>query len=176
MKKINLKSSEMAASRRKSISGSTSLMISVLLLIMSMGIYGVVMYLDVSTAKKISFTKEEISAIKKKMDTKETQDVYDFQGRLFDIEDLISGRAKQSENLEKISIHTLPETRFAKVAEKVGDDGKTEIEAIIIIQDHYTLSQQLEAYSLMDEAENIMLKNSKQEDGAVEAKLTFRIK
>lgn len=176
MKKINLKSSEMAASRKKSISGSTSLIIGVLLLIMSMGAYGAVMYLDASTAEKISLTKEEIGAIKKKMDTEETQDIYDFQGRLFDIEDLISGRVKQSENLEKISIHTLPETRFTKVSETVGDDGKIEVEAVIIIQDHYALSQQLEAYSLMDEAEDIVLMNSKQEDGVVEAKLAFRIK
>lgn len=175
MKKINLKSSELIAPKKKSKKGNTSVMIGVLLLLISFGAYGGVFYLISSTEASIDFTKDEIEKTTKKMDSEEAQAMYDFQGRLFEIEELLGQKISQNDILNKIGVLTLPGTRFRSLDTGV-EGGKTKIEAVIVTIDHYALSQQLEAYSVMEESENVMLENSKQDEEGVEATLNFDIR
>ena len=176
MKKINLKSSELISKRKKSGDGNTSLLLGVLIILISLGAYGAVLYLNSSTEAEISATQDEIEILKKKMDSEESLEVYDFQDRLFEIEDLLKTKFMQGENFSKISVYTLPETTFNKVTTKVLENGLLNVEAVILTPDHYALSQQLEAYSLMEEAEDVILDNSKQEEEGVESKILFNIR
>lgn len=176
MKKINLKSSELISKRKKSGDGSTSLLLGILIILISLGAYGAVLYLKSSTETEITKTNEDIEILKKKMDSDESLEVYDFQDRLFEIEELMKSRIVQGENLAKVGVFTLPETRFEKITLKVLEGGMLNVEALVLTPDHYALSQQLEAFSIMEEAEDIMLDSSKQEEEGIESKIIFKIR
>ena len=175
MKKINLKSSELISRRKTSGDGNTSLLLGVLIILISLGAYGAVLFLKSSTETEISKTQDEIEILKKKMDSDESLEVYDFQDRLFEIEDMMKTKFMQGENLAKISVFTLPGTSFNKITTKVLGGGMLNVEAEILTPDHYALSQQLEAYSLMEEAHDVILDNSKQEEDGIESKIIFKI-
>lgn len=174
MKKINLKSNELTVNRGKRKSGNTSLSVGIILLLIALGSYGVLMLMNQNTVKETDSVKGEIAKIKEEMDSREFLELYDFQSRLYEIEDLIKGKTSQHMNLEKIAMLTLPNTNFVSVEQK-STGQQTEVIAVIIVPDHYVLSQQLEAYSLMDGAREVSLINSEQDDEGVEAELQFVI-
>lgn len=174
MKKINLKSNELTVKREKKKSGSTSLSVGIILLLVAIGSYGVLMLMNQRTTDEIATVRSEIEKVKKELDSQEFHELYDFQSRLYEIEDLLKGKASQSLNLEKIAAFTLADTSFVSV-EQVVKEQSTEILATILVADHYALSQQLEAFSLMDGAKEVSLVSSVQVDGGVEADLRFFI-
>lgn len=174
MKKINLKSNELTVNRDKRKSGNTALSFGIILLLMALGSYGVLMLMNQKTVKEIDSVKGEIAKVKKEMDSSEFFELYDFQSRLYEVEDLIKDKTGQHVNLEKIAAFTLPNTNFVSVEQKVTGQ-QTEVSAVIIVPDHYVLSQQLEAYSLMDGAKEVSLASSEQGDEGVKAELRFII-
>jgi len=177
MKKINLKSSELISKRKHTESESnTSLLLGVLIILISLGAYGAVMFLNSSAKGEIGKVNDDIEILKKKMDSDETQEVYDFQDRLFEIEELLGTKIMNSENLEQISLYTLPETRFTSLTAEVNEDGFLGIIAEVVNPDHYSLSQQLEAYSMMERAEDVMLDQSEQGEEGIESKIEFTIR
>lgn len=193
MKKINLKSSEISASRKKSSDGNTSLLIGVFLIIVSLSVYGGVFYLKTTVKDEALAVNDEITKMKESIPKDEIKDFHDFQSRLSAIEALLGAKIRREENLNKISMHTLSETRFIKlIAEIPSEEAKnfekartiseikkidlTKIEATIVVPDHYILAQQLEAYSSAGVMDRVLLSNSKQEEEGVEAKITFVIK
>ncbi len=174
MKKINLKSSELSVNRSKRKSGNMSLSISVVLLLIVLGSYGVLMLMNKKTNDEIASVKSEIIKIKKEMDSKDFLELYDFQSRLYEIEELISGKTSQDASLEKIAAFTLPDTSFISVEQKsVGQ--RTEVTAVIVVPDLYVLSQQLEAFSMIDGSKEVSLTSREQGYEGVEAELEFII-
>ncbi|MEA2007119.1 MAG: hypothetical protein U9O20_03105 [Patescibacteria group bacterium] len=174
MKKINLKSSELTVKREKKRSSNTSLSVGIILLLVAVGSYGVLMLMNQKTVDEIATVNSEIEKIKKELDGDEFHELYDFQSRLYEIEDLIKGKRSQSMNLEKIAAFTLSGTSFVKLEQAV-EGQQSEIVATISVVDHYALSQQLEAYSLMDGAKEVSLVKSEQADEGIQADLKFLI-
>lgn len=174
MKKINLKSDELTTNRERSNSGNTSLALGVLFLLISLSTYGVLMFMNNRTKTEIETVQSEIVALKKKLDNKDFVEMYDFQNRLYDIEELIKEKSGQAEVLQRVAAFTLPAVHFLSFDSTV-KNGISEIKASIVTQNHYVLSQQIEAYSLMDGVQNVSLLKSQQEGEEVNADLILSL-
>jgi hypothetical protein len=172
MKKINLKSDELTTKREKKRSGGTSLALGVILLLISLSTYGILMVMNQKVKSQVEDVQSDIASIKKKLDSDDFTELYDFQSRLYEIESVLTGKKSQYEMLETIAAFTLPPIKFTSL-ENTEKQGVSEIKATVTAPDHYTLSQQLEAYSLMDGVSGVALASSEQKEGAVEAILTM---
>lgn len=175
MKKINLKSSEISRKSGNKRKGNSSLAFGVLLLIVSLGLFGGVVYMKSETENKITNEEAQIVDIKGKMDSEDYKELYDFQSRLSDVEKIVKRKVIQYEFLERISRNTIPSVFFESINVKV-ENGMTEYDSVIIAPDHYVLSQQLEAYSLMKGVEGVLLTNSSQEEEGVTGNIVFTFK
>ncbi len=177
MGQINLKSSEMGNSpRRGGGGGGGALTFGIILLILSFGFYGAMFFLRTKTQKDIVAMENEVSAVKEKLNSKEIVELYDFQSRLVDLEEIMKDKINQRDNLLKISNYTLPDASFDSLKAEVSGS-KTEFEGTIRVKDFYTLSKQVEAYSLLgEEIEDFTISGGEEKEEGVESTLTFTLK
>lgn len=172
MKKINLKSDELTINREKKNSGNTSLSLGVLLLLISLSTYGILMLMNSKIKTEMGNVQSEITTLKKELDMKDFVELYDFQNRLYEIEDLIKVKTNQAQMLGRVAAFTLPTVRFVDLDSSVNGEN-SEIKASIVAPNHYVLSQQLEAFSLMDGIQDVFLLKSEQDGDEINASLSL---
>ncbi len=177
MAKINLKSNEMSSRRPNSQGSNKSLLLGILSLAIGLAAFGMVRYLSIQTESISEDTRAEIAQIENQMNNDNVKKLYDFQDRLIEIEGLMSNKDMQSSILGKIENHTLAPTVFRKV-EFETLVGKTQIEATVIVDNHNELAKQIEAFTLINEVDDVYLSSSKvnKEGSGIEGQIVFFFK
>jgi hypothetical protein len=177
MRRINLKSKNLPNSeKKKEYSGQASLVVGVLLLIISAGLYGGVFYLKSNQDKEIRSIKSQITTIKRDLDVnQEYRELYDFQDRLAELETMTKNKVIQTNVLEQISGATM-KTSTLKNLKITTKDGLSKILLTAKVSNLSDLAKQLNAYNQVDANRQALLTNSALKGEDIEAKINLSIR
>jgi hypothetical protein len=177
VRKINLKAKNISAEKNKQqgLSGNASVAVGFFMLILAGLLYGAVYYLNGSQAKKIKTVKGEIVAIKRSLDTnKDFKEVYDFQGRLLDVDKILENKVVEIDILNKLSETTLGEVKLTGLKAAM-NGGNSDLSIALNASDLDMLSKQLESYNVINSKSQAKLKNSTLKDDMLEADIELTI-
>ncbi len=162
MKQINLKTTG-AKNVVKKKKGSSSLALGLLLLIIVLGVYGGIFFLNKQKMTAISQTKNSINVLKVAMDKEENLKAYDFQGRLDDLEKIVDSRSVYGATLDAIAQKTREPNNFKSLSLSATAYG-FKLDAALNSPNHNELALQIDAFSQIEGVKNVSLESVKRND------------
>ncbi len=177
MKNINLKNNDLL--KRRSDGRRLSLILSIILIVISLFLYGVSFGLAFFTKSNNEQIETEINSIEKYLENEKFAELFDFSMRLSDLKVQVSqqGLLAQTENIINFSNNTLSLVRFVDFKFEEGANScKYEITAEF--PDYITLIKQIKAYRQMDNLNDFLLNSVKtveSEDGSEVLIVDFEI-
>lgn len=173
-------------SAKKERSSSKSLVVGVVVLAVSLSIYGLIFFLNKSKESDLKNAQANIEKTKAEMDSDAYRELYDFQSRLFELEDLISFRILGAAYLDRISEYTLPFTHFVDIAEVIEVKNRRGINVtanMIIyelrdgqkIYNQEMVARQMDAFSKMKGVKELALIESNPDENGMGIRVSFFI-
>ena len=151
MNQINLKAESAKANNQliQTVSGTTSLLIGAVIIVISLLAYGGVYMYHQKIKGEIDGIKQDLAAKQARLGSSDFSELYTFQERLTELKAKIDLRPDHSFVIDKIAKFTLPEIRYDKLTTKdAGDKVKVDLE--LIIPSYDLLGKQLKAFSLIE--------------------------
>jgi len=172
MKQINLKTNEFNK-RKMQNKGSSSLIWGVVLLVISVALYGVVYFHRLQINNEVGIVKNEIETKQTELNAEEFKKVYDFEKRLVELQGRMDANIKQSQNLVEIAKATFQETYFKDIELSV-ESGVSDFVIDINVLDFDSLAKQISAFNGMENLNGeILLEDSVTKETGVDAKIKF---
>lgn len=159
MKNINLKNEDLA--KQRAGGRKMSLVLSVVVITISLSLYGVCFGLNLMANNNKKKTTSEIKSIEKYLGNEKFVELFDFNTRLIDLKSKISdqGLLPQSKNIINLSANTISGVFFVDF--KFEDDKNLYTYTVTAeFPDYITLIKQIKAYKQTKNLDNFILKSA----------------
>jgi hypothetical protein len=176
VRKINLKSKTVVdIEAKRKHSSRVSMLGGLMVLLLTLLVYGGVFYLKNQQVNQIKKVKQNITALKTSLDSdKNLKELYDFQGRLIDLKNIISKKIRQGDVLNKVASKTLTTAKVKEVKISVSA-GVSTVAVKTNLNDLGAIAKQLELYDQVNAPEQASLKGGVLKDGGLDTAVEFTI-
>ncbi len=174
MKNINLKDESLVKNDKSG--ANLSLILSVIIMFVSLVLYGLCFGLNFSLEKENQGIKDEISFIEKSLGDEKFFEMFNFNMRTIDLKAKIGkqGFLPQTKNIINISKNTLLGVKFVNL-EVESTESSSGYEIGMIVPDYMTLIRQIKAYKQMENLDEFVLKSVASKDGVLTVVCSFEI-